>query len=69
MMKRIDDSDGTVRSSDIGSDARNYITFAPDENSVFKIRITGESMGMSRTVTAEGYVSDKVVRYVKWSEL
>ena len=69
MMKRIDDSDGTVRSSDIGSDARNYITFSPDENSVFKIRITGESMGMSRTVTAEGYVSDKVVRYVKWSEL
>lgn len=68
MIKRIDDAETPVNSSDIGSDAKNYITFSPDENSVFKIKITGESMGMSRTVTAEGYINDKVIRYVKWSE-
>lgn len=68
MIRRIDDAGTPVSSSDIGSDAKNYITFSPEENSVFKIKITGESMGMSRTVTAEGYVHEKTVRYVKWSE-
>lgn len=68
MIRRLDDSESPVRSSDIGSDAKNYLMFSPDENSVFKIKITGESMGMSRTVTAEGYVHEKTVRYVKWSE-
>ena len=68
MIRRLDDSNSTVDSSDIGSDAKNYITFSPGENSVFKIKITAESMGMSRSVTAEGYVNDKTIRYVKWSE-
>lgn len=68
MIRRIDDAGTPVSSSDIGSDAKNYITFSPEENSVFRIKITGESMGMSRTVTAEGYVHEKTVRYVKWSE-
>ena len=68
MIRRLDDSNSMVDSSDIGSDAKNYITFSPGENSVFKIKITAESMGMSRSVTAEGYVNDKTIRYVKWSE-
>lgn len=68
MMKRIDDGDSPVRSSDIGSEAKNYIAFAPDENSVFKITIKAESMGVERKVQAEGYLNDKTIRYVKWSE-
>lgn len=68
MVKRLDDSNSTSTSSDIGSDAKNYITFAPEENSVFKITITAESMGIKRVVNAEGYVNDKTIRYVKWRE-
>ena len=68
MINRINELDSPVKSSDIGSDAKNYIVYQPEDNTVFKIKITGESMGMSRTVTAEGYVNDKAVRYVKWSE-
>lgn len=68
MINRIDELDSPVNSSDIGSDAKNYIIYQPEDNTVFKIKITGESIGMSRTVTAEGYVNDKAVRYVKWSE-
>lgn len=68
MIRRIEDSNSTVDTSDIGSDAKNYIIFTPDEKSVFKIKITAESMGMSRVVNAEGYVNDKTIRYTKWSE-
>ena len=68
MLKRIDDGTSPVKSMDIGVEAKNYLVFSPEEDTVFKIKITGESMGMSRSVTAEGYVMDKTVRYVKWSE-
>ena len=69
LMRRIDDLDGgTVKSSDIGSEAQNYLSFQAEEDSVFKIKITGEAAGMTRSVEAEGYVKDKKVRYVKWSE-
>ena len=68
MLRRIDDGTSPVKSTDIGSEAKNYLVFSPEEDTVFKIKITGESMGMSRSVTAEGYVTDKTVRYVKWSE-
>jgi len=69
LMKRIDDLDGSsVKSEDIGSEAQNYLSFQAEEDSVFKIKITGESAGMSRSVEAEGYVKDNKVRYVKWSE-
>lgn len=69
LLKRIDDLDGgTVKSSDIGSEAQSYLSFQAEEDSVFKIKITGESAGMVRSVEAEGYVKDKKVRYVKWSE-
>ena len=53
---------------DIGSEARQYLTFSPDANSVFKLRIVGESMGMTREVRAECYVKDKKVRYIMWRE-
>ena len=54
----------------IGSEANQYLTYVPDQNSIFKIKITGESMGMTREVNAECYLSatDKKVRYIKWRE-
>ena len=69
MLKRVDDLNGsTMGSSDIGSEANNYLSFTAEEDTVFKIKITGECQGMTKTVEAEGYVKDKKVRYVKWSE-
>ena len=69
MLTRVEDLSGfSVGSSDIGSEAQNYLSFQAEEDSVFKITITGESHGMTRSVEAEGYVKDKKVRYVKWSE-
>ena len=53
---------------DIGSEAGNYLSFGADESTVFKIKIVGESMGMTHEVNAEGYVRDKKVRYIKWRE-
>lgn len=53
---------------DIGSEANEYLSYVPDENSVFKVRITGESMGMSHSVAAEAYVKEGKVRYIKWRE-
>lgn len=52
----------------IGSEANNYLMYKPDANSIFKIKIVGESMGMSRTVQAKGYVKDGKVRYIEWRE-
>jgi hypothetical protein len=54
----------------IGSEANQYLTYVPDENSIFKIKITGESMGMTREVNAECYLNskDRKVRYIKWRE-
>ena len=69
MLKRVDDLNGsTVGSSDIGSEANNYLSFTAEEDTVFKIKITGECQGMTKSIEAEGYVKDKKVRYVKWSE-
>ena len=69
MLKRVDDLNGSkVGSSDIGSEANNYLSFTAEEDTVFKIKITGECQGMTKSVEAEGYVKDKKVRYVKWSE-
>ena len=52
----------------IGNEASNYLIYKPDNNSIFKIKITGESMGMSRVVQAKGYVKDGKVRYIEWRE-
>lgn len=53
---------------DIGDEARNYLVFATEENSVFRIKITCESLGMTRVVSAKGYVKDKKIRYIEWRE-
>jgi len=69
MLKRVDELNGSkVGSSDIGSEANNYLSFTAEEDTVFKIKITGECQGMTKSIEAEGYVKDKKVRYVKWSE-
>lgn len=52
----------------IGNEASNYLIYKPDNNSIFKIKITGESMGMRRVVQAKGYVKDGKVRYIEWRE-
>ena len=52
----------------LGSEAAEYLTYVPDNNSIFKVRIIGESMGMKREVNAECYLKDSKVRYIKWRE-
>ena len=64
LCQRVDDA----YSVDIGSEAKEYLTFAPDASTIFEMKITGSSMGMKRTVSCECYVKDKKVRYVKWRE-
>ena len=53
---------------DIGNEANGYFSFAVDDSTVFKVRIVGESMGMTHEVNAECYVKDGKVRYIKWRE-
>ena len=53
---------------DLGSDASQYFAYKPDDSTIFKISITGESMGMLHTVNAECYVKDSKVRYIRWQE-
>jgi len=69
LTQRVSDN---AESSDvqIGNEASQYFTFGPDDNSIFKITITGESMGMTKIVQAECYYSskDKKIRYIKWRE-
>ncbi len=69
MLKRVEDlTDSNVGSADIGSEAKEYLSFTADASSIFKITITVESGGMKREVLAEGYIKDKAVRYIKWRE-
>ena len=65
LRQRVADFDSSIK---LGDEAKEYLTFVPDQNSVFKVKIVGESMGMSREVNAEAYVKDKKVRYIKWRE-
>jgi len=55
---------------EIGNEASQYFSYGADDNSIFKITITGESMGMTKVVRAECYYSskDKKIRYIKWRE-
>ncbi|MBQ6136275.1 MAG: hypothetical protein IJI73_02775 [Kiritimatiellae bacterium] len=53
---------------DIGNEASSYFDFGASANTVFKMKITGESMGMTHEVQAECYVRDKKIRYIKWRE-
>ncbi len=52
----------------VGNEAAQYFVFKPDDTTLFDIRITCESMGMSRSVVAKAYVKDSEVRYVEWEE-
>lgn len=52
----------------LGGEASQYLTYVPDKDSIFKVRIVGESMGMKREVNVECYLKDKKVRYIKWRE-
>lgn len=65
--KNFDDLRNRV-DEDIGDEAREYLVFTPQEDSIFKVKITGESLGMTREVSAKCYVSDKKVRYIEWRE-
>jgi hypothetical protein len=62
-------SDLTSRTDeDIGNDASKYLSFGLDENTLFRMKIIGESMGMKCEANAECYIRDSKVRYVKWRE-
>ena len=52
----------------LGNEASQYLTYVPDNDSIFKVRIVGESMGMKREVNAECYLKDNKVRYIRWRE-
>lgn len=67
MLTRVEDLNGLkVSSSDIGSEAKEYISFKAEDDTVFKVRIVAEAGGMKRAAEAECYVKDDNVRYVKW---
>ncbi len=50
---------------DIGNEAGNYFAYNTDQ---FKIKIVGESMGMTHAVEAKCYIRDGKVRYYEWCE-
>ena len=52
----------------LGEEANQYIDWQPKEDSVFKMKISCESMGMKREVDCKCYVKDKKVRYIEWRE-
>ena len=53
---------------EIDQSAQQYLTAAPTETTVFKMKITGRLMDMSYTAECECYVKDGQVRYVSWKE-
>ena len=66
LKKRVED---VVESGiQVGEEAGQYIEFQPSETSVFKMKISCESMGMKREVSCKCYVKDKKVRYMEWRE-
>ena len=66
LCRRVEDnSDSNTK---LGEEAQQYIEWNLSETSVFKMKITGESMGMKREVNCKCYVKDKKVRYMEWRE-
>ena len=53
---------------DVGSEASQYFSYTADTTTIFKVKIVGESMGMTHEANAECYVKDSKVRYIKWRE-
>lgn len=66
LTKRVSDVGDT--DIELGDEANEYIEWQPGDTSVFKMKITCESMGMKREVTCKCYVKDKKVRYIEWRE-
>ena len=66
LKKRVGDVGDT--DIEIGDEANEYIEWQPGDTSVFKMKITCESMGMKREVNCKCYVKDKKVRYIEWRE-
>lgn len=64
LQNRLEDEYSETLNTEIG----NYLTFGPSETDIFEVKITGESMGMTREITARCYVKDKEVRYLEWRE-
>lgn len=66
LCKRVEDNyDGNLK---LGEELQQYIEWQPSEKSVFKMKISCESMGMKREVNCKCYVKDKKVRYMEWRE-
>ncbi len=67
MLQRVENNKSLgVSSSDIGSEAKEYLVFEPEDSTIFRVRITVESDGMQRRAEGECYIRDSAVRYVKW---
>lgn len=67
LTKRVADYSSDAK---LGQEASEYLTFVPDDTSLFKVRIIGESRGMRKEAVAECYCNskDKKVRYISWKE-
>ena len=84
LKKRIEDYDSGVEMSAEAEDGlKEYINFqsggtsagsskggknSDEEETIFSMTITGESLGMKYTVKARCKVADKKVVYIEWSE-
>ena len=66
LKKRVGDVGDT--DVELGDEANEYIEWQPGDTSVFKMKISCESMGMTREVNCKCYVKDKKVRYIEWRE-
>ena len=66
LKKRVGDVGDT--DVELGDEASEYIEWQPGDTSVFKMKISCESMGMTREVNCKCYVKDKKVRYIEWRE-
>lgn len=65
MKQRVEDAFPDVEFSE---DASQYLSFSSEEDTIFKMTITCESMGMKHEAVCECYVDDKKVRYLSWKE-
>ena len=53
---------------DVGNSASQYFSYTADASTIFKVKIIGESMGMTHEANGECYIKDSKVRYIKWRE-
>ena len=53
---------------DIDLKAKEYLTYGPDESTLFKMKITVSQLDDEYSAECECYVKDKQVRYISWKE-